>query len=702
MSDVLTSYELHPLRSLAVAIKRGWADGTQTPDARAAFGLHPELLSVKTIFLDLAYEEYCQRRQRGEAADPDEFCAGFPRYRSALRRLIETHRYMSEHAGLLAGRPDPWPSAGEMVAGFAIRRELGRGAFARVYLATEATAGDRPVALKLTFEGGAEACILGRLSHPNIVHVNSADEDEGTGLTCLCMPYLGSATLQTLLRRAFPRAGAAPPARAAIILETVAASVDAGDPAPDVAAGAANLAEVLRAGTYADGVAEIGRQLAGALAFVHRAGVFHSDLKPTNVLLAPGGRPVLLDFNLSNDGRLGAARLGGTLAYMAPEQVDAILQRDLVSPELSGRADVFSLGVLLYELLTGRLPFGPLAPNATAEEGGPILRDAHRVGFRPVRALVPAVPTRLARLVERCLALRPVDRLDAAELARALTTYLGRTPRLRRWVYAGCAAGLLTCVIGAEMWWSRHGTQRPTPSVNADVLDDLESPDALFKQGRQYMRAGNYEAAIVFLDKAVKQRAAVALPPDGQTMACRSCCQAHLGYNKPAWENAEAARQAGYINAAVFNNEGIAYHNDNRDGKAYRCFSDAIRLDNELWQPHVNRGNLYLSRPSGIAAERDAARMDFATAVRLGGPRVELKYKLGLLAAEAGEHDEAVKYFAEAERGEIPRDLLVAAQRQYPSLRGISDFTDILRRAKANPHFKWSDSIIDLAVDTDD
>ena len=187
---------------------------TRRPTPAPPSSAIPEILAVKSIFLDLAYEEYCRRRERGEVVDPKEFCARFPRHRSALLRLIDAHLYLSAHPELLAGGlPGPWPVTGDVVAGFTIVRELGCGAFARVYLATEASAGDRPVALKLTLEGGAEACILGRLTHRNIVHVNSAGDDEETGLTRLCMPFLGAATLQDVLREAYPQAGARPDPR---------------------------------------------------------------------------------------------------------------------------------------------------------------------------------------------------------------------------------------------------------------------------------------------------------------------------------------------------------------------------------------------------------------------------------------------------------------------------------------------------------
>src|SRR5262249_33104148 len=101
--------------------------------------------------LDAAYEEYCRRQAAGERLDPDAFCAGFSGLRSSLRRLLVAHEFLEENPELLG---DPvacrWPEPGDTFLGFEIRREIGRGAFARVFLATEVSLGHRPVALKVS------------------------------------------------------------------------------------------------------------------------------------------------------------------------------------------------------------------------------------------------------------------------------------------------------------------------------------------------------------------------------------------------------------------------------------------------------------------------------------------------------------------------------------------------------------------------
>src|SRR5262249_55473618 len=156
---------------------------------------------------------------------------------------------------------------------------------------------------------------------------------------------------EDLLDHAFPSGGAAPPHRAAIILETAHDSAHPGDPPLDAAPPAA-----LARASYVEGVVWLGAQLADALAFLPSRKVYHRDLKPSNVLIGLDGRARLLDFNLAADVSTSPARLGGTLPFMAPEHIGASLasgeQADKAPPP-DGRADLFSLGVVLYELLTG-------------------------------------------------------------------------------------------------------------------------------------------------------------------------------------------------------------------------------------------------------------------------------------------------------------------------------------------------------------
>src|SRR5262249_15210993 len=161
----------------------------------------------------------------------------------------------------------------------------------------------------------------------------------------------------------------------------------------------------LQRGNYIEGIVHLGVQLAEALAFIHTQGVHHRDLKPSNVLLSPEGKPMLLDFNLSADDKHTQQIFGGTWPYMSPEQLRAAPRKDHPGDPTVGdaRSDIFSLGVLLYQLLAGEHPFGPLSLKPSPDEVVELMLDRQAKGVRPLRELNPGVGKALALAIERCL-----------------------------------------------------------------------------------------------------------------------------------------------------------------------------------------------------------------------------------------------------------------------------------------------------------
>jgi serine/threonine protein kinase/tetratricopeptide (TPR) repeat protein len=162
----------------------------------------------------------------------------------------------------------------------------------------------------------------------------------------------------------------------------------------------------------------IGGAIAEGLAAAHAAGVVHRDLKPDNVLLEDGGRVVLTDFGVARaiaatDARAtSAGGIVGTPAYMAPEQVDG--------SEVDGRTDLYALGVVLFEMLSGALPFDGETPLSLA--AARLVRAPKDLG-----AMRPDLPSRLVDVVRRAMARSPVDRFATAEalggaLASSVTT----------------------------------------------------------------------------------------------------------------------------------------------------------------------------------------------------------------------------------------------------------------------------------------
>ncbi len=248
---------------------------------------------------------------------------------------------------------------------YRIERELGRGGMAVVYLAHDLRH-DRPVALKVLHPELAETLgtdrflreikLAARLQHPHIVSVHDSGEvrtGEGPAFLWFTMPYIEGESLRDHLRRE----------RQLPVEEAV----------------------------------RITREVALALDFAHRHGIIHRDVKPENILLVDD-QALVADFGIgraidsasADDGITNTGFAVGTPAYMSPEQ--AVGQRDI-----DGRTDVYSLGVVLYEMLAGEAPFG--GPTAQA-----IIAKRMTGEIPSLRRLRPSVPEPLEGVVLTALA----------------------------------------------------------------------------------------------------------------------------------------------------------------------------------------------------------------------------------------------------------------------------------------------------------
>jgi serine/threonine protein kinase len=657
-SPVSTTEETTDARRLAQAVKRRWAGGA-TPDARAALSDQPALLGDKSVVLDLAYEEYCLRSDAGEELDADAYCERFPAYRTSLRRLLAAHQFFADQSAL----PADWPAPGTAFGDFTLQRELGRGAFARVYLATEASAGGRLVALKLSREPGSEARTLGVLSHPNVVPVLWARPDPGPeGFALLVMPFLGAATLHDLLDRAYPRAQAPAPARASVIVEAARSALRPGE--ADLAAAGG---EAVRGG-FAQGVRRLALGVAEGLAFLHARGVAHRDLKPSNILLTPEGRPLLLDFNLCADVCWALPRIGGTLPYMAPEQVRALVSLTPHQAALDERADLYSLGVILYELLTGRAPFGPTPLDRPPEETAASLLERQRCGCRPVRHLNPQVDPTLAGVVERCLSFDPARRPSAAAAAAELRRR-ERTEARRPWLLAGaaCVLALAAAAWGLSANWSALFPlrEKPEPANAAEYL----------LRGRQRLseaaHAGSPHDRGVALTAAVNDLVQASANGGGKNAAASLAYALALrGDHMQSMQNAEAANQdnadavawckeaekLGMVrSAALLNNRAYCRMQLNRDLASARTdLNDAVGHDPKLRAARYNRALLALQE--GLTQTRPVspeALADIEAALEQGDS-AKAHAQAALLYALAGYNELCLLQKAKGAR-ELPR-----------------------------------------------
>ena len=362
-----------------------------------------------------------------------------------------------ETGGREAGRRDPVALAiyaAQRELGFEIVEQLGRGASARVYLARQPSLANRLVVLKFSTESTVEADRLARLQHTNIVPIYSYHQLGD--MHVLCMPFMGRYVLKEWVDQLHVL-GVAPEDNASLVTTLRdRASVSRDRPGSELNVTRSSLHDSresidsvdrsylestsrlvrnpsreagllkLQGENYCETVLWIAGRLASGMAHAHDHGILHLDIKPGNILITDEGQPMLLDFHLSTlRNHLGPETpvVGGTLPYMSPEQILAF--QDLAT--VDERTDVYSLGVVLYELMTGRLPFVTGRTGASREDLQRMLEVRTSVPnlLQHNRAISPAAES----IVLHCLAYRPEDRYQSAhELVDDLHCHLQHFP----------------------------------------------------------------------------------------------------------------------------------------------------------------------------------------------------------------------------------------------------------------------------------
>ena len=510
------------LRELVrIELEYGWERGRlrRLEDYRISF---PQLFRDRESLQLITFEDFRLRYQAGDNPVPAEYEQRFgvdTRAWPALSgpensRSVENpglriiHRVSAEHLPATDGDPsaawaelqrsDPrtaerasraaarMPCPGESFLGFRVHTELGRGAFGRVFLARQGDLADRWVALKIAPDLWGESQTLAQLQHTHIVPIYSVHR--AGPLQAVCMPFFGATTLAHVLHdvrgsAAFPASGKglfhtldARKSATRLTIETVAPENRASAVVNDRITPSDHLTH-LEGLTYVEAVLWLAVRLADGLAHAHERGIVHRDLKPANVLLTDDGQPMLLDFNLSADTKQRSAvvaHVGGTLPYMAPEHLEAF--RDGARP-VDARSDVYALGVILFELLTGRHPFplrrGPLDA---------ILPEMIADRYRPppvLRCWNKAVSPAVEAVVRHCLEPSPESRYTSArDLHEDLQRQLDHLPlrhtrepswreRFAKWrrchprvtsstAVAAAAALILLLLTGAGLALYRH------------------------------------------------------------------------------------------------------------------------------------------------------------------------------------------------------------------------------------------------------
>jgi eukaryotic-like serine/threonine-protein kinase len=384
--------------SMAAAWSRG-----QPVLAGEIIDRHPGIADEAAV--RLIYEEVNLRRESGEDVRTTEVVRRYPRWREELEVLLGCDRLLRPPAGAAE-----LPAVGEHLGPFSLRAELGQGASGKTYLASEPTLADRPVVLKVISDDQEEHLSLARLQHTNIIPLFSEHTFPERGLRALCMPYLGGTSLARVLDAI---AGIPPADRRGRDIIHLLDRLQVGELKPVAPDGPYR--RWIENVSYVEAICWIGTRLADALQEAHAHDLVHMDVKPSNVLIAADGSPMLLDFHLARRpvgaGERFLGRIGGTPGWMAPEHraaLDAVASGEPVPSPVDHRADIFALGLMLREALGG---------------------DAGPEGETSLRRRNPTVSAGLEDILRKCVAERPSGRYqDAASLADDLRRHLDQLP----------------------------------------------------------------------------------------------------------------------------------------------------------------------------------------------------------------------------------------------------------------------------------
>jgi serine/threonine-protein kinase len=457
---------------LCVDQRQRWLRG-ERPLVEDYLRLYSARHSEPEFALDLLFGEFRVRRLLGETPCLEDYQRRFPDLAEQLALQVKlTDAFASAAPGEPgpAGTGGPTIQAVPTIPGYELVRELGRGGMGVVFLARQLRL-SRAVAVKMPpanlsveewFRFRTEAESAARLQHPHIVQVHETGEHEGR-------PFL--------------------------VMELIE--------------GGSLAQKLVAAPLEARRAAELLEKLARAIQYAHERGVIHRDLKPANVLLGPDGTPKVTDFGLARrlddrgwpDAvpeavRTQTGQVLGTPSYMAPEQAAG------KAKDVGPAADVYALGAVLYECLTGRPPFRGTTPLETLLQ---VVRDDPV----PPRKLQPGVPRDLETVCLKCLHKDPGRRYgSASELALDLSCFqdgrpvmarpVGMVEQVVKWARRrpGAAAVLTAAVLlaalttGGGLWLQGQATaQRQAQALRQSkarhaMENALEQAPKLWRQGR--------------------------------------------------------------------------------------------------------------------------------------------------------------------------------------------------------------------------
>ncbi|MEY3457532.1 MAG: Serine/threonine-protein kinase PrkC, partial [Planctomycetota bacterium] len=455
----------------------------------------------------ICFEDYRVRKQRRRACPANRW-AGFAAVQSEVwfrelqaltqvNGLAEPQEFPSTasfiSSQMMHGEqmfaPAVPPYISERIGDFELVALLGEGTFSRVYLARQSSLGRRYVAAKVVDRPMQEPYNLSRLQHTGIVPLYSCHEADGRWV--LCMPYSGATTLARWLREHKEpqnRNGVSlrqsiESAQTRLTSHSEDKPIGLGNPPLDVvqslrrwhhaASGPLQHLQSMNSGRLA---LWIFRRLASALSHAHQRGLVHGDLKPANILIRNDGEPALIDFNLSQSTESRQrAWIGGTMPYLAREQLQQLLTQSAGPPR--PEYDIHALGVIMFEILEGRLPYRSAA-NSSEEELRAALAShdepvefSSRVGTPGLRAIVLACinpgsggsyPTAVELLadIDREIANQPLLRTRESLWKGRLPKTLRRYPRAFSGGFITALAIVATGFLGLWLAIARQAQER--------------------------------------------------------------------------------------------------------------------------------------------------------------------------------------------------------------------------------------------------
>lgn len=557
----------------------------------------------------LRWEELHEQGQELSAAD---LCRDCPQLAALLARRIDALKataWMEDRGGGGGGDgirlEPPTPNSPRTLVGrYRLDEKVAEGGFAEVWKGHDLEL-RREVAVKVPRRGRlhsaeafvAEARRVARLKHPGVVPVFDVGRDGDT-------------------------------------VFIVSEFVEGGSLAQRIAKGRISTQEAVRL------VAEV----AETLAYAHRQGFVHRDIKPGNILLDHHGRALLTDFGIARtleDGPDGATF--GTLAYMAPEQVEG--------RAADPRSDLYSLGVVLYELLNGE-------PLHRADD--PVELRRRIVSEQPVSLPDRSIPSGIAHICLKCLKREPGQRYqDAADLAQELrrVNLDRRSYRATGWFIAGFASVALA-LLGSlvlpgllrRAGEDKGATATEKNSGNPDAQKAVEKTplEAALALGRLHAERKQWAPAEAAFTEAIRLD-----PASAEAYRRRGGCRFNAGRAKEALSDFDTAARLDPKNPEIFKNRGIVYLNLSRFEEALADLKHALELAPDdpapirkvLGETYGHRG--YLLSQQKKWQEADA---DFTEAILHDPTNAGYFDRRGSMRFNLKRYEEARKDFSEAIR----------------------------------------------------